>query len=161
MSDQYWVKDAQGNLVPTQRIGPDPKTGEMRPLTNIECVENGDGRLISGEKAGETYQDKVADSMTTGLDGKPQPTLDAITQANKAGESLDGCRSGYEKQGLNPGQLDPKVAQGMNIIKQGAEMGWTPAETDRALRQQAGIDGGLKEYMDRVAKGFAQLDGAK
>ncbi|MHB8707195.1 MAG: hypothetical protein ACYC77_11890, partial [Coriobacteriia bacterium] len=160
MSDQYWVKDEQGNLVPTQRMGPDPKTGEIRPLTNIDRVENGQGRLLSGEKTGETYQDKVTDSKP-GPDGRAQPTLDAMVQARKAGETLEGCRAGYQKQGMDPGPLDPKTQQGMNIVRKGAEMGWSPEETNRALQQQAGFKGGLSEYMRSIGKGFTQLDCAK
>ncbi|MBN1629374.1 MAG: hypothetical protein JW990_06415, partial [Thermoleophilia bacterium] len=160
ISDQIWVRDAEGNLVPTQYMGKDPKTGEMRPLTNLERVETGEGRLISGETTGKTFEDKVTDSMKTGPDGKPQPTLDALKQAQKAGESLQGCREGYQKQGLDPGPADSKVAQGMKIVEQGANMKWSPDEVDRALRQQAGFEGGLSEYMHDVSKGFARLDKA-
>ncbi len=39
-----------------------------------------------------------------------------------------------------------------------APVGWSPAETDRALRGQAGFKGGLDEYMRSVGEGFRRLD---
>ena len=153
MSDISWEPDAQGNLVPTRHY--DTKTG--RALTNIERVEKGQTKLQSGEETGQEYQNKVSDSMDI-YDGEAHPTLDALAQAQKAGDSLNGCRSGYVKQGLTPGALDPQVAHGMEIVEQGAKGNWTPEATDRALREQAHFERGLAEYMEAVGREFTSLD---
>lgn len=157
MSDQFYVPAKNGKLVKVQRIGPDPKTGEMRPLSNLDLVESGNGRLHSGKELGDTYRNKV---FAPGPDGKPTMGADSLAQARKAGHTLEAVRDGYAKQGINPGPLDPKLRQGMNIVEQGASMKWDPETTNRAL-QQAGFEGGMDGYMKSMGDHFTKLDRAK
>ena len=158
MSDQIFVRDSEGNLVPTQRMGPDPETGEIRPLTNLDLVESGQGKLISGDATGKTYQNKVAASMPKGANGKPKPTIDAFVQARKAGHTLEACREGYAKRNAAPEPMDPRLREGRNIVERGAAGDWPPEEANRRL-QQAGFKGGLGEYMQRVGAKFTEFDG--
>ncbi len=165
MSDQFYVPGKNGRLVKVQRIGPDPKTGEMRPLSNLDLVESGNGRLHSGKELGDTYKSKVFPNGPDGKpilgpDGKPALGVDSITQAQKGAHTLEAVRDGYTKQGINPGPLDPKLRQGMNIVNQGASMKWDPETTNRAL-EQAGFQGGMEGYMKSMGDHFTKLDRAK
>ncbi len=137
----------------------------MRPLSNLDLVESGNGRLHSGKELGDTYKSKVFPNGPDGKpilgpDGKPALGVDSITQAQKGAHTLEAVRDGYTKQGINPGPLDPKLRQGMNIVNQGASMKWDPETTNRAL-EQAGFQGGMEGYMKSMGDHFTKLDRAK
>lgn len=157
MSDQFYVPGPDGRLVQVQRTGPDPRTGEMRPLSNLDLVESGNGRLHSGKELGDTYRNKV---FAPGPDGQPTLGADSLAQARKAAHTLEAVRDGYAKQGFDPGPMDPKLRQGMNILEQGASMKWDPETTNRAL-QNAGFEGGMKGYMNSIGNHFTKLDSAR
>ncbi len=140
MADQAW------------HTNPDGSRTRVQVTPQVEMVKNGQGTLRDPDGLGKTYETKVAESSKHGK-------LDGYTQAKKACDTLDKVREGYNMQGYDLPDLDPKLKQGMNIVELTAKGDLTPAEADRMLAQNN--LGSLEQFMGKVSTQFASLKWAK
>lgn len=142
MSDQAFVKDADGNVVATQ--------SEPR----IAAVKDGRGTLIDPESLGTVYQHKVLEQLNNDHPGE------AFAQASKAVRDLNEMRAGYEKQDYNVGTLSEKMQTGMKIVTDAGTKAFDDpaavAAADAALKD-AGFSGGLKGFMGALSSQVASL----
>ena len=146
MSDQTFVKDADGNVVATQ--------SEPR----IAAVKDGRGTLINPESLGDVYEHKVNEQLNNNHPGE------AFAQASKAVRDLNEIRAGYEKQDYDVGNLSEKFKNGMNIVTDAGTKGFDSpaavAAADQALKD-AGFEGGLRGFMGALSSQVESLKYAK
>ncbi len=133
-----------------------PKTGEVEILdANIKQVKEGNSRLISAEKTGEMYKNKVQNSIDNGT--KPE----AYAQLQKGIKTLEDVRKGYKSQNLDIPELDPKTQLAMNYAKQVSTQITSDADPHRVekiektIKRVTGHD--LKTLNEAIENGFKDL----
>ncbi len=123
--------------------GIDKMTGGRfeKDRAHILDVEEGIGtpdkpsKLDDPRALADMYQEKADVYLRQGN------RAEAIAQIKKGVHTLDEVRSGYEKQGLDVGELPSNVSEGMKIInKAKVDHRANPAEVESKLRD-AGFDG--------------------
>jgi len=131
----------------------DPETGTWNVTQfepNVELVKRGESTLLDPEGYGDTYRTKVLASHNQGN------MLDAYTQASKAVHSLECVLDGYAQQGYGVKDLPPKIKAGIDVINAVRACELTPEAADATLKAMH-YDGGLPDFMERVAGVFASL----
>jgi len=136
-------------------------TGKRRQLSNDEInilkVYDGKAKLIDPESHGQMYHSKVVAEVNAG--NKPE----AFVQSKKGIEAVEHIRGGYGKQNLKIGQLDPKLQQGMTLVKENAEVigrGNTAkmAEVEKGLKDLGFKD--INDFSDKVSSQIGSLKSA-
>jgi len=135
----------------------DPATGkweQTRVTPNDKLVRDGRSTFLDPEGYGKTYETKVAGSYNAGHH------VDAYHQASKAVEALECSRGGYDAQGYKLPDVPPKVAEGMQVIKDVEAGRITPAEAEARLKA-ADYSGGLPDFMEKISGQFAGFKWAR
>ncbi|MDO8847459.1 MAG: hypothetical protein Q7W51_03595, partial [Coriobacteriia bacterium] len=131
------------------------QTWEKTQVTpNIDLVKQGRATMLDPEGYGKTYETKVIEAYAEGN------TLDAYKQASKATHSLEGVRDGYTTQGYEVKDLPPKIQEGMKVIEDVEAGRIKPAEAEARLKD-AGYNGGLPDFMEKVSGQFAGFKWAR
>lgn len=153
MADQRRVWNPEGG--PTGKDGKPTGAWEQTQVTpNVDMVKQGRATLLDPDGLGKTYETKVAESYHA---GNP---LDAFKQADKAVHSLEGVREGYAMQGYGIKELPPKIAEGMQAIKDVQSGKLDPAGAEARIRE-IGYPGGLPDFMERISSQFAGFKWAR
>lgn len=141
MADQAWVTTPDGRR-------------ERRQVTpSVDRVKAGQTTLLDPEGLGRTYETKVAEAYHEGN------LLDAYRQADKAVHSLEGVRDGYAQQHYGVGEIPPKLAAGIQAVKDVQAGRLDPAGAEAELRR---LDfAGLPDFMERVSGLFGSLRWAR
>ena len=146
MSDQGWVEGPDGQMHPTQ------------VESQLARTKRGDGPLKDPETLGNAYENKVLKASNEGHQGE------AFVQAKKASQDFAEVRGGYEKQGYELKPLDKKTQDGMRIVERiGSEGFDSPDAVSKANAElrDAGFEGGLPDYMNRLKGQIGGLKWAK
>ncbi len=146
MWDQGWVE------------GPDGRMQQTQVEPQLARTKRGDGPLNDPETLGQAYENKVLKASNEGHQGE------AFVQAKKASQDYVEVRDGYEQQGYELKPLDQKTQDGMRIVEkigtEGFDSPEAVAKADTDLRN-AGFEGGLPEYMNRLKGQIGGLKWAK
>lgn len=136
----------------------DLKTGKKQQLPkdeiNIVNVKKGYAKLKDAEAHGEMYHAKVKDEINAGNKS------DAFVQAKKAVVECEQVREGYGKQNIKYGKLDPKLKEGMKLIKDNAEViGRGDTKTMAVVEKGLNLLGfkGLEDFSSKVSSQIGAL----
>ncbi|MFH0998695.1 MAG: hypothetical protein V1844_24865 [Pseudomonadota bacterium] len=126
-------------------------------IANITNVIRGKSTLRDPAQFGNMWQQKMSGVES----GHSVPPLEGVAQAQKACNTLNAVRGGYEQQGYNIGNLTPQMQKGIQIV-QNANVTATGdfSQVNQAL-QKAGFNGGFNEFANKVAGQFHALGMAR
>jgi hypothetical protein len=167
MSDDDWARKCQQMPTDKYHIEASPDYSDQaidtrtgRKITvepNIMKVKAGKGKLIDPDALGNMYHEKVNASI------RDNNIPESYAQAKKGVESLKKVRKGYQKQGLDVGEIPDNIKKGMEIVEKApVDDTATPARLENINKQlQSHGFRDLNDFSQKMSGQFGSLKNAK